>query len=70
MNVIRPLLNVSKKALLEDLSNNLLDNQYSTMMVRLIVKLRLLSFKVGIVNYPKPLYYIIRFLYKYGLPSC
>ena len=54
--------------LLEDLSNNLLDNQYSTMMVRLIVKLRLLSFKVGIVNYPKPLYYIIRFLYKYGLP--
>ena len=53
--------------LIEDLSNRILENRHSTYTIRIIVKLRLITFRMGIVNYPKWLYYIVRFLYKYGL---
>ena len=56
-----------KHLLIEDLSNRILENRHSTYTIRIIVKLRLITFRMGIVNYPKWLYYIVRFLYKYGL---
>lgn len=50
--------------LLKTLYTAILANLHITFLVRLIVKLRLFSFQLGIIGYPKILYYMSRVLYR------